>query len=520
MKRRDFLKLTTAIVALTGCDKKVFSSEINRFGDASIFSTDITINTSQPGFATNPLLCGSNVQWVDGGDGLIQHTGTSFITPVLEKVKQLAPTVIRYPGGSQSDVYHWRAGVGSEAARTGNEHFHRKDVQIVRFGTAEFLALCESVGAAPLITVNICTGTAKEAADWVRETNITRLTSPLTGRLLPKVKTWEIGNEPYLKEDVRPETWMKPEEYARRANEFIRAMRSVDPTIRVGIPLRSDTYNGIPVTPYQGFNETVLPLLSEPFEYVSLHNAYMPFLYGNTPSNNEIYAALMGASETVRLDLEATRKQLRRLVKNRTVLMAITEYNALVTFGKQQDSYLASPAGALYVADLLRLFATQPDILMANHWSLIGNWFFGALNSSGVPRPVFDVLRMYRETLHGNYLSSNCKTKEFTTPMAGLIREARNIPVVTVTSTIESGKLRLLILNKDPQASTQTTIKLGAHKFGGDISISSLTAPDPFSSPDNANAFIRKNSQVVGKTASVTVVLPPCSLTFLESQLT
>ena len=37
---------------------------------------------------------------------------------------------------------------------------------------------------------------------------------------------------------------------------------------------------------------------------------------------------------------------------------------------------------------------------------------------------------------------------------------------------------------------------------------------------EGRSAFIRKNSQVVGKTASVTVVLPPCSLTFLESQLT
>jgi alpha-N-arabinofuranosidase len=524
MNRRTSLKAIVALLVAIGLERKVTSikaasaAEPARFGNVVPFTTKITIDTSHPGALANPFLCGTNTQWVDGGDGLLLNTGTKFATTVLNKVKQLAPTIIRYPGGSYSDVYNWRSGVGAETARKGNAHFSGRDLQVVRFGTAEFLALCEATGAKPLITVNVCTGTAQDAADWVLATNVTGMISPLTGNRLPKVTYWEIGNEPYLKEDDRSETWMEPDEYARRANAFISAMRKVDPTIIVGIPLRSDTFNGIPVTPYQGFNQKVLPQIKEPFDYVSLHNAYLPFLYSDVPSDNEIYAGLMGASETVRLDLEATRAQLSNLL-GKKIPMAITEHTAMVTFGKSQDSYLSSPAGALYVADLLRLFATQPDILMANHWSLIGNWFFGALSNDGVPRPVFNVLRMYRDALRGNYLPFSSVTKSFSAPQMGMMRGTSNIPVVTGMATLEAGKLRVLILNKDPKASTQTTIELGLRKFGTTVATKTFTVTAPFAAPDTANTYTNITGNRTGGSSSMTVTLPACSLTYLETQL-
>ena len=58
----------------------------------------------------------------------------------------------------------------------------------MRLGTDEFLDLCRRFGSEPLITVNIATGTAEEAAAWVAHTN---------GRSGgPRVPFWEIETSP------------------------------------------------------------------------------------------------------------------------------------------------------------------------------------------------------------------------------------------------------------------------------------------------------------------------------------
>src|SRR5262249_37900203 len=48
----------------------------------------------------NRLLLGGNVQWIDRGDGLLNTDGSGFDPEMIKLVEDLAPTVIRYPGGS------------------------------------------------------------------------------------------------------------------------------------------------------------------------------------------------------------------------------------------------------------------------------------------------------------------------------------------------------------------------------------------------------------------------------------
>lgn len=523
MDRRSWLTTMAAFAAVTARGTPIrcgptYAKTRDRFGPPGSFAADIIIDPTHPGSPANPRLCGTNVQWVDGGDGLLPATGTALVASVAERITQLAPTVIRYPGGSYSDAFNWRASVGDESARPSVEPFRGKARQTVRFGTAEFLSLCELVGAEPLITVNLATGSAHDAGDWVRQTNVTGLNSSRTGRALPTVPFWEIGNEPYLKEDDRPETWLEPAEFVRRANAAIRDMRRVDASIHIGIPLRSDSFNGIPVTPYPGFNERVLSAINETFDFVSVHDAYLPFLYDNVPDDDDIYAALMAASETVRADLAATRAQLVKWVPGRALSLAVTEYNALVTITRRQDAYLASPAGALYVADLLLLFATQPDVLMANHWSLIGNWQFGALTSEGVPRPVFAVLRLYREVLRGNMVALDVRTKTFAAPRIGLVREASNVPVVAGMATLHGNRLRLVLINKDPHAAANAGVRLTTGRFG-DTRLRTLTASAPFAAPDSADAFKAADSHPAAGEGLLTVVLPPCSLSLLDATI-
>jgi hypothetical protein len=57
------------------------------------------------------------------------------------------------------------------------------------------------------------------------------------------------------------------------------------------------------------------------------------------------------------------------------------------------------------VADLLRVLAVRDDILMANFWSLTGNWLFGTVSNGRQLRPAYQVLAAYAKILRGRQLT-------------------------------------------------------------------------------------------------------------------
>lgn len=277
-----FCAILTALMSSAcggnGSDQSAQSSSQPDLFDASVAvkaSTPagalISVDVANAGVPVNVGLLGNNVQWVDNGDGLVSSSGQS--QPALVKtVAEMGPTVLRYPGGSLTDTYRWRDGIGPIANRGANRDLANR-LQKVVFGTDEFLQLASTLNSIPLISVNVTTGDAKEAADWVAYVNGTG------SERKQRVQYWEIGNEPYLQEDNRPDLAIAPAEYARRANQTILAMKAVDPTIKVGLPLRSDKIGGVYATPYQGFNDTVLKAVTAPIDFVAVHNAYFPFAY-------------------------------------------------------------------------------------------------------------------------------------------------------------------------------------------------------------------------------------------------
>jgi len=481
------------------------------------FDTVIQITLRKDNKRMNRLIFGNNIQWVDKGDGILNSDGTGFSGSMLSKVKKISPTVLRYPGGSQSDLYHWRDGVGDVKRRDGNLPFGRNKKQKVFFGTKEFLELCEFTGAQPLITVNIITGSASDAAAWVSYINKQSLKSSRTGNRLPRATFWEIGNEPYLQEGNRA-LWIKPEEYARRATRFIRAMKKVDPSIKVGIALRSDTIGGVPATPYQGYNQVVLKGLRAGFDYVATHNTYMPFLLDNKAPDKQIYRAIMAAPRAVANSIDGTGELLKRYFPDKNIKTAVTEYNALFTYNKSRtDRYTASLGGALYVADILRLFANMDDVLFANYWSLSDNWYFGAVTSDGYfgsdnrPRPVYYVLAKFRKMIDGDLLRTAIRTGTFTNRKTGLVPPMKDSPLVTGISVSGQDGLRVMLINKDAGRPSRIAIVLPGQFNSGSYYV--IGGKYYFSGAREIK-ISRGKIEYEGRQARMT--LPPHSVAFLH----
>ena len=170
----------------------------------------------------------------DPGSKLSDSNG--FRKDVLDEVKHLGVPIIRYPGGNFVSGYHWMDGVGPKKDRPRVLEKAWNSIETNQFGTNEFIAWCRSVGATPLMGLNLGTGTPEQAAALVEYCNVVKGThwSDLRrehGVAEPHhVQHWCLGNE-------MDGSWqighMSATEYGLKAADAARQMRYVDHSLKL-----------------------------------------------------------------------------------------------------------------------------------------------------------------------------------------------------------------------------------------------------------------------------------------------
>jgi len=532
MKRRQFLQSSSTLLgvaALSACGSGGGSAAETtpagtppppiRPATGQANALLVSVDAQSAGRAVNRQVLGQNLQWVDRGDEMFDATAKPR-PEMVGLAQSMGSTTLRYPGGLQSDTYHWQRGMGLLTERGLNEHANARRMQTTLVGTQEFLELCEALGATPLITVNLASGSAEEgaleAAAWVKQVNIDRLISSKTGNRLPKVPLWELGNEPYLKPEEQSKLWMTPAEFSRRAHAFAKAMKAVDGDIQLSLPLTPDKRNGFPATPYQGFTRDVWAKAVPGVNHISLHNAYVPFGMDRAYSRDELYWGAMAGSRSVAADLQGMRSLLANLQPGNKLAFAITEHNALFTLGKGDSDQLSkSIAGALAVADVLRVLAGEPDVAMAHFWSLSGNGFFGAIHRDARLRPTGQVLAFFNEALKGQLLPASMAAPTVSTPQVGYSPAVPALPVAEVLATREGQQLRLLVIHKDYANPARLQLALGAARItSGQVSV--LGGGDVFDISDRAGIMTRIDT---AWPANGQLDLPPHSVALITLNL-
>jgi alpha-N-arabinofuranosidase len=532
MRRLRTRALLASLLTLA-CGNGVCASA-TRGPPPAVVDTSIDIDALAGGPPVNPRVLGTNVQWVYGGDDLLVPGTLKFDPAMLSLARTMGPTVLRYPGGDQADVYDWTQGIGPLAARGPNRMAPSHQTQMTMMGSGELLSLAQNLGAAALFSVNVVTGTAAGAAAWVKQTNVTGLRDD-AGRRLPKVAYWEIGNEPYFPnpDGSHPSVCeLDPSTYSTRINAFAAAMRAVDPTIAIGIALAPDSQNGIAfVSPgCRGFSITVLEGLTQPIDFISVHDAYLPYdTSGRDHAASDEFGAAMASVQSLQAGLSAMRGLLRQFPATASLPFAITEYNASFSLNPASAYVhsMASPMGALYVADVMRTLAGRDDILMANTWSLSANDHWGAIHgatAAGGPygRPTFEVFRLFGETLHGTRLPAAVTCPTFDSPGLGFSAAARGLPLITTlvtrsTAADDARTLRVLVINKDRVAAHVAAVRV-AHAGISSVHARSLTTADVLSTDDSPGLFTRSEADPVASALSA-FPLPPHSITLLTLKL-
>src|SRR5690606_24690592 len=95
----------------------------------------------------------------DPGNPLADSRG--FRRDVIDALRAMQLSVIRYPGGNFVSGYDWRDGVGPKADRPVRPDFAWKSLDTNQFGTDEFVDFCREVGAQPMMAVNLGNGTVQ-----------------------------------------------------------------------------------------------------------------------------------------------------------------------------------------------------------------------------------------------------------------------------------------------------------------------------------------------------------------------
>ncbi|HYH32163.1 MAG TPA: alpha-L-arabinofuranosidase, partial [Pseudonocardia sp.] len=155
---------------------------------------------------------------------------------VLDLVRELGPTVVRYPGGNFVSGYYWEDGVGPKDQRPRRLDRAWRSIETNEFGLGEFARWAEAAGTEPMMAINLGTRGIQEACDLLEYCNhdggtyLSDLRRKHGAEQPYGVRLWCLGNELDGPWQVGHKT---ADEYGRLAAETARAMKLVDPSIEL-----------------------------------------------------------------------------------------------------------------------------------------------------------------------------------------------------------------------------------------------------------------------------------------------
>jgi alpha-N-arabinofuranosidase len=97
--------------------------------------------------------------------------GHGFRQDVLELVRELGPTIIRYPGGNYMSGCNWEDGVGPAKERPRRLDLAWLSIETNAFGTNEFIEWCRLAQTEPMLGVNLGTRGPQEAREYIEYCN-------------------------------------------------------------------------------------------------------------------------------------------------------------------------------------------------------------------------------------------------------------------------------------------------------------------------------------------------------------
>ncbi|WP_166639549.1 cellulose binding domain-containing protein [Amycolatopsis sp. SID8362] len=344
--------------------------------------------------------------------------------------------MLRYPGGSYGDIYHWKDNTAPGGYVAPDTDFDT------------FMGGVRRTGAQPIVIANYGTGSPQEAADWVRYANVEKGYG---------VKYWEIGNENYgnghygADWEADDHADKSPTAYANEVVAYADAMKAADPAVKVGAVLTTPANwpDGIVGEGDTGtWNQTVLSIAGPHVDFVILH------WYPTGSTAEEALAKPEQVGDMIYL----AREQITRYA-GRPLGIAMTETNTPVGMDTQPgalfaaDAYSALLANGVFTVDWwnthnggtkLSTVAGYPD------YADSGLLSSATCLSDGCEPPLNTPFAPY----YGLKMLSG-----FARPGDQFVRAGADDPLVSAHAVRRpNGDLAVLLINKDPAQARAVTL--------------------------------------------------------------
>jgi hypothetical protein len=394
--------------------------------DTPAASVDVTVN-ARSGLATvaGTALGVNDAVWD-------AQLGTTAVSDLLGAA---GVKMIRYPGGSYADIYHWKDNTAAGGYVAPDTDFDT------------FMGSVKRIGAQPMIIANYGTGSATEAADWVRYANVTKGYG---------ARYWAIGNENYGNGhygsawEADSHSDLSPSEYANEVIAYSDAMKAVDPTIKVGavLTMPANWPDGIVAAGDIGtWNQTVLNLARTSIDFVDIH------WYPGGGSAADSLTKTSYVDDALYL--------LRKQIGDDRIQISLTETNV----GVGQDTQ----PGALFLADAYSSLI-ENGVFTINWWNVhngmgtvstvSGQTDYGdfGMLSSGNCNADNSVCEPPMNTPFAPYQALKVMSS-FAHPGDQMIRAGASDPLVKVHASLRAnGDLGVLLLNEDPSAAKTVSL--------------------------------------------------------------
>ena len=491
-----------------------------------------TDNTGTPSSATvdirsnrgklSPIAVGANAAAWDG------HLVDDELPSLL---RGAGLQTLRYPGGSTSDNYHWLSNMPDDPAQGGTTASANFDA---------YMSVVKAVRAQAMITVNYGSGTAQEAADWVRYANRggRHYSGPVptypgassTGHNYG-IPYWEVGYEIYG-DGTYGATWEvnhqshDPTTYAQGVVSYSAAMKAVDPSIRLGMVLTAPGNwpdGQISATSPQPWNDTVLPIACASIDFVVLH------WYPQGPTG-ESDAALLTSSEKgestpvsytpdIPTMVAATGSALATYCGSHAaaVQIMVTETNSVsYNPGKQTTSLV----NALFLADQVTTWL-ESGVANVDWWavhnspldgnadaSLYGSYAFGDYGILSVGMTTTNgVVEPPANTPFPAYYGLRMLSHLYEQAGGTLLNAASSNDLVSVHAVRQcDGSVNIMLINKDPGVTYRVKVALPGTSLHGVATVMSYGMHSP--------SIAASQKSVRG--ASFTLAIGPYSLTTVK----
>jgi alpha-N-arabinofuranosidase len=417
---------------------------------------------------------------INGGlfeEGSPLSDGQGFRTDVLDLLRPLELSVLRWPGGNFVSNYLWTDGIGPRASRPPRVELAWGGVEPNHFGTDEFLRYCAELGVTPYICLNMGTGTLSEALAWVEYCNSAAKSywadrRRENGQAEPYgVPYWGLGNEMYGDWQVGQ---LSADEYVKTASRWAKAIRRLDPSIK----LVSCGMNG-----WNDWDRVVIEGLSALVDLHSLHIYTGSGDYWNnvlSPHQSErairyTSTCLSRAAYTQRL--------------SQAPGIAYDEWNVWYRTddGALEERYTF--VDALAVATYLNIFVRNCAwVKMANLAQMVNAIAPIVTTTQGAfVQPIYYPFQLHSESALDEAVDVRVEspTVEGPAPQPGdrwRHRIADLGPFTTIdasaTSDTSRSKLSATIVNRDPESTDAVELRLRDGTFAGPARVRTMTGTD------------------------------------------